>query len=127
MKIINAVSFNFSNVDENAWTLFLIGFTVVFVVLIIIYLIFDRLPHILKIDLKSMFEKKQKIKEPEINEKQNSNNEINQEVYVAIAMALALHLEDYHDEENMNLTINLKDRLNSQWNTKIQNIDYATF
>ncbi len=45
-------------------------------------------------------------------------------VYAAIAMALSLHFEDAHDDEPRVLSINLNERLNSQWNSKIQNVNF---
>ncbi|HNQ69486.1 MAG TPA: OadG family protein [Bacteroidales bacterium] len=119
MHIINAITFDFTRVDSNAITIFIIGFGVVFSALTIIYLFFAFFPKLLKVNLK----KKDKETVKSENKSLNIIDNAESEVFAAIAMALSLHFEDVHDEESMILTINLNERLNSQWNSKIQNID----
>ncbi|MDD3740479.1 MAG: OadG family protein [Bacteroidales bacterium] len=117
MYIINAITFDFARVDSSAITIFIIGFGVVFTALTIIYFCFLLIPKLLKVNLKK--------KEVENSEVKNEiiTNDSDSEIIAAIAMALSLHFEDIHDEESMILTINLNDRLNSQWSSKIQNIE----
>lgn len=118
MTIISDISFDLSRVDGNAFTIFIIGFGVVFAALLIIYLIFSALSKILKINIKkSNSGAKSNVSATEVK------TDVNSEIYAAIAMALSLHFEDTHDEESMVLTINLNDRLNSQWSSKIQNVN----
>ena len=62
------------------------------------------------------------VSEPSENNFNISADSVNKEVSAAIAMALALYLDNQHDEESLVLTMNLSDRLNTQWNNKIQNI-----
>lgn len=123
MGIINsicAITFDLSKVDSNALTIFLIGFGVVYVALIIIYLIFSLLPKVLSIKLK----KEKTHTEAKSTIKPDKGIKADDEVYAAIAMALSLHFEDAHDDEPMVMSINLNDRLNSQWNSKIQNVNF---
>lgn len=123
MGIINsicAITFDLSRVDANAITIFLIGFGVVYVALIIIYFIFNMLPKVLSIKLK----KDKVVKEQKHASPVEKTSKTDDEVYAAIAMALSLHFEDAHDDEPMILSINLNDRLNSQWNSKIQNVNF---
>ncbi len=119
LSIISAITFDVSKIDANAMTIFLIGFGIVFAALITIYLFFNFLPKLLNIKIK----KKEKGTSKTESVKEASNNTENQEVYAAIAMALHLNMEDMHDEESMVLTIDLQSIVNSQWNSKIQNIN----
>jgi glutaconyl-CoA/methylmalonyl-CoA decarboxylase subunit delta len=120
MNIINAITFDLSKVDGNAITIFLIGFGVVFTALITIYFIFSLLPKALSIK----FKKQKSQTEDKATIKPVKEIKADDEVYAAIAMALSLHFEDAHDDEPMVLSINLNDRLNSQWNSKIQNVNF---
>lgn len=120
MNIINAITFDLSKVDGNAITIFLIGFGVVFAALITIYFIFNLLPKVLGIKLK----KEKSVKVDNATIKPEKAIKADDEVYAAIAMALSLHFEDAHDDEPMVLSINLNERLNSQWNSKIQNVNF---
>lgn len=120
MNIISAITFDISKVDGNALTIFIIGFGIVFVVLLVIYLIFKMLPKVLSIKLKKNTSKD----ETKVISKLESGNITNEEDFVAIAMALSLHFEDLHDDESMILNINLEERMNSQWNSKIQNVNF---
>ncbi len=120
LSILNAISFDTSKIDANAVTVFIIGFSVVFGALISIYLFFYFLPKIVSFDGK----KKKKSESPKnkVSDITNQNNE-NSEVFTAIAMALHLHFEDMHDEESMILTMDIKDRVNTPWSSKIANIN----
>ncbi len=118
MNIINAITFDISKVDGNAVTIFLIGFGVVFFALLIIYLIFAYLPKLLNIKIKKKSDASPKT---EVLTTQTSSS-TDSEIFAAIAMALSLHFEDHHDEESMILTLDINDRINSPWNTKIQNV-----
>lgn len=120
MNIINAITFDLSKVDGNAITIFLIGFGVVFAALITIYFIFNLLPKVFGIKLK----KEKSVKVDNATIKPEKAIKADDEVYAAIAMALSLHFEDAHDDEPMVLSINLNERLNSQWNSKIQNVNF---
>ena len=115
MTILSAINFDFSRVDGNAVTIFIIGFSVVFSALIIIYLIFSVVPYLMKINIKKKSKPEVKAAEPVII--------TDGEVYAAIGMALILHSEDQHDDESMILTLNINDRLNSPWNSKLQNLN----
>ena len=118
MYIINAIVFDFSRVDSTAITIFIIGFGVVYAALTIIYSFFAIFPKLLKINLK----KKNKVDEKQMSKDILKSVEPDSEIYAAIAMALSIHFEDVHDEESMILTININERKNSQWNSKLQNI-----
>ena len=120
LSILSAITFDISKIDENAITIFIIGFGIVFAALISIYLFFNFLPKLLTLN----FKKKKKTTVAKTSGKsEKSESIVDDEVYAAIAMALHLHLEDQHDEESMVLTLDLARNINTQWNSKIQNIN----
>jgi Na+-transporting methylmalonyl-CoA/oxaloacetate decarboxylase gamma subunit len=120
LAILSAISFDVSKIDSNAITIFIIGFSVVFGALIGIYAFFYFLPKIFNFnnDKKKIAKTKK-----EIVVEDKSVNDENSEIFAAIAMALHLHFEDMHDEESMVLTMDIQERLNSQWSSKIININ----
>ncbi len=119
LTIINAITFDLSTLDANAMTIFAIGFGVVIIALVCIYLFFQNLPKLLNIKIGGKKESTAQVAEqPKSNETKS-----NDEVYAAIAMAMHLHFEDMHDEESLILTMDINERLNTQWNTNVQYIN----
>jgi Na+-transporting methylmalonyl-CoA/oxaloacetate decarboxylase gamma subunit len=124
LYILNSITFDLSRIDGNAWTIFLIGFGIVYAALIFIYLFFNNLPKFLNIKFKKEPKSESSATTSEAkSSKTETSNSIDKEVNAAIAMALSLYLDDQHDDEPLVLTINIQDRLNSQWSSKIQNIN----
>ncbi|MDD2387784.1 MAG: OadG family protein [Bacteroidales bacterium] len=123
LTILSAVSFDVSNIDANAMTLFIIGFSVVFGALIVIYLLFFFMPKIINFDNIGKGKKKKKNKKQKTEAEKTTEVTENSELYAAIAMALHLHFEDTHDLESMVLTMDIQDRVSSQWSSKIININ----
>ncbi len=121
LSILSAISFDTTKIDANAITVFIIGFSVVFGALISIYLFFNTLPKLINFNPKEKKVEK-KVKEKAVTVKEEIKTE-DSEVFAAIAMALHLHFEDMHDEESMILTMDIKNRVNTQWGTKIANIN----
>ena len=121
LSILSAISFDTTKIDANAITVFIIGFSVVFAALISIYLFFNTLPKLINFSPKEKKSEK-KVKEKSVAVKEEIKTE-DSEVFAAIAMALHLHFEDMHDEESMILTMDIKNRVNTQWGTKIANIN----
>jgi len=121
LTLLSAVSFDVSNIDANAMTLFIIGFSVVFGALIVIYLLFFFLPKVFNFD--AIGKPKEKKQKPEPKTEKSTEVTENSEIFAAIAMALHLHFEDAHDEESMVLTMDIQDRVSSQWSSKIININ----
>jgi Na+-transporting methylmalonyl-CoA/oxaloacetate decarboxylase gamma subunit len=121
LSILSAISFDTTKIDENAITVFIIGFSVVFAALISIYLFFYFLPKVINFTPKDKKPDKKSI-DKKVSPKENVKSE-DSEVITAIAMALHLHFEDMHDEESMILTMDIKNRVNTQWGTKIANIN----
>jgi Na+-transporting methylmalonyl-CoA/oxaloacetate decarboxylase gamma subunit len=121
LSLLSAISFDTSKIDANAITIFIIGFSIVFAALISIYLFFFFLPKIFNFDGKE--KKRSKKVKKTIESKGEEIKDENGEIIAAIAMALHLHFEDMHDEESMMLTMDIRDRVSSQWSSKIININ----
>ncbi len=111
-KILAAI--DFSAIDKTALLIVLVGISIVFLVLIAIYLFFRYiLPFFLKMALKRKARK---------HGKDNfSNNLMNvpADVSAAIGLALYLHLNEIHDEESNVMTIKRVSRTYSPWSSKL--------
>lgn len=128
--ILNSISFDFSALNPEAWTVFVVGWIVVFVSLIALSYIFRFMPNILGIKQKHkefvLKRKEQKAqKRNNGNEKEEENpwgDMITGELTAAISYALHLYFDELHDEEQRKLTVVHKSRKYSPWNSKIYNV-----
>lgn len=117
INLINSITFDFSAVNDYAWTIFITGYVIVFTALISLSLLFRYLPNLINI--------KKPVKKPKTEKVETSKSNVavseDNEVYAAIAMAINLNFESIHDEESMVLTINRDSAINSPWSLKIHN------
>jgi len=90
-----------------------IGYVVVFIALLLLYIIFFNLTKILQINVKKLLRREGKV--IEIKEDLSISGEVN----AAIAMALHLYYSEMHDKEDTVLTINQTSRTYSPWSSKI--------
>ncbi len=90
-----------------------IGYVVVFIALLLLYIIFFNLTKLLQINVKKLLRKEGKA--IEIKEDISISGEVN----AAIAMALHLYYSEMHDKEDTVLTINQTSRTYSPWSSKI--------
>ena len=90
-----------------------IGYVVVFVALLLLYLLFFNLTKVLQINVKRLLRREGKI--IEVKEDLSISGEVN----AAIAMALHLYYSEMHDKEDTVLTINQTSRTYSPWSSKI--------
>jgi glutaconyl-CoA/methylmalonyl-CoA decarboxylase subunit delta len=94
-----------------------IGYSVVFLSLFLLFLVFTIIPKFLTRNLRKKFQKEggeEKIA--------FAGNMIQGEVSAAIATAISLYLEELHDEETAILTIKKVGKSYSPWNSKIYNV-----
>ncbi len=103
----------FLKIDPWGIGMTVIGYVVVFVALLFLYIIFSNLTKVLNINVKR-FLKKSKVEIPK-----KENVEISGEVNAAIAMAIYLYYTEIHDKENTVLTIDKVSRNYSPWSSKI--------
>ena len=90
-----------------------IGYAVVFIALLLLYIIFFNLTKVLQINVKKLLRREGKV--IEIKEDLSVSGEVN----AAIAMALHLYYSEMHDKEDTVLTINQTSRTYSPWSSKI--------
>ncbi len=90
-----------------------IGYAVVFIALLLLYIIFFNLTKVLQINVKKLLRREGKV--IEIKEDLSISGEVN----AAIAMALHLYYSEMHDKEDTVLTINQTSRTYSPWSSKI--------
>jgi len=90
-----------------------IGYVVVFIALLLLYIIFYNLTKVLQVNVKKLLRKEGKA--IEIKEDMSISGEVN----AAIAMALHLFYSEMHDKEDTVLTINQTSRTYSPWSSKI--------
>lgn len=137
MDLINFISFDFAAIDRLAWTIFIVGWIIVFFVLITLSIIYRHLPKVTnrieeyrdklikaKKEKKSLKAEQEKLKAKEkIAKEEAKSGDSDDEIYVAISAALNLYLDDQHDEESYVLTIDRDSALYSPWSAKIYNIN----
>lgn len=90
-----------------------IGYVVVFIALLLLYILFFNLTKVLQINVKRILRREGKI----VQEKEDLS--ISGELNAAIAMALHLYYSEIHDKEDTVLTINQTSRTYSPWSSKI--------
>jgi len=111
--IIKRNSDLFLKLDPLGIGMTVIGYAVVFIALLLLYLLFFNVAKVLQINVKRLLRKEGKI----IEKKEDIS--ISGEVNAAIAMALHLYYSEMHDKEDTVLTINKTSRTYSPWSSKI--------
>jgi glutaconyl-CoA/methylmalonyl-CoA decarboxylase subunit delta len=117
MGILNSF-ISFDNLTNDHLIIVLVGYVVCFISLFILCLVFDNLPKILHLNVRSFFQSK-KNDTPEIKVKVA---ELTGEETAAISAAIFLFVADLHDEENRVLTIQKISRRYSPWSSKIYSV-----
>jgi Na+-transporting methylmalonyl-CoA/oxaloacetate decarboxylase gamma subunit len=110
---INKNSHIFQQLDPLGIGMTVIGYVVVFIALLFLYIIFFNITKILNLNVKRLLRKEGKV--DEIKEDESISGEVN----AAIAMALHLYYAEIHDDEKTVLTINKVSRTYSPWSSKI--------
>jgi Na+-transporting methylmalonyl-CoA/oxaloacetate decarboxylase gamma subunit len=124
MNILADTSFSLSNIHNDHILIFITGYTVVFLCLLFLSLVFKSLPSILRLRglIKSKLKKPGPASETEQNNAEAKNGSLTGEEAAAISMALHLFLNEMHDEENRILTITKISKRYSPWNSKIYSV-----
>ncbi len=108
---------DFSAINADAISVAVVGYSVVFLSLITLYLVFKNLPKLLSLALKRKQKRqgKEQIVAPH-------EEEIPGEVNAAIGMAIYLYFNELHDTEKTILTMKKVSKRYSPWNSKIYNV-----
>ncbi len=107
--------FDFAQIDGFSATVALVGYIVVFAALVLLYMVFYKMPSLLKFDLRGMLHTGRK--KPEVGA--DTDMRVTGEVNAAIGMALFLYLNEMHDEESGVITIKKISKRYSPWSSKI--------
>ncbi len=108
--------FDFDAINTFSLIVALVGYLVVFTVLILMFTIYNSLPKILNIKARQRRRKRGK-KECEPCE------DISGEVNAAVSMALHMYFNELHDEESDVMTIKKTSKRYSPWSSKIYGLN----
>jgi len=117
LNIILKLTFDFSAMFGSGITISIVGYTVVFVALVLLYIVFKQIPKFLDMQARRRMKREGKASLPQEEELQMEGD-----VNAAIAMALYLYFDELHDEEDMVLTMKRIQRRYSHWSSKIYNV-----
>lgn len=111
--IVNKNSHLFQQIDPWGIGMTVIGYVVVFLALLFLYVIFFNLTKILNLNLKRTLKREGKI------DADKEDLSVSGEVNAAIALAIYLYFSDLHDQEDAVLTISKVSKTYSPWSSKI--------
>ena len=103
----------FKQVDPFGLGMTVIGYAIVFIALLLLYIVFFNLTKLIQVKLRRVLRKEGTI------DKEKKDISVPGEVNAAIAMALHLYFQELHDEESAILTINRASKIYSPWSSKI--------
>ena len=115
-KVLQDVNISFSNLTSAEIVVTVLGYTIVFAALLLLFLFINNLSKILRSNIRSKFISKGSKKEI------GDEDIISGETAAAISMALYLNFEEVHDTENTILTIKKIQRTYSPWNSKFHGL-----
>ena len=95
----------------------IIGYTIVFLALVVLYYVFSNLSKIL------LYQKKRKLQKESKKEVKDEEIVVSGEVSAAIAMAIFL-CRDLHDDESDVITIKRVSKTYSPWSSKIYGVRF---
>lgn len=116
IQILSSISFNLSNISSDDGIIAIVGYTIVFFALLVLFFVFLTIPKIIKVNIRNKLIRQGKIKETEIN------GAITGDETAAIAMALSLYFNELHDDENTIITMKKISRRYSPWSSKIYGV-----
>lgn len=116
-SIICDVSFDFSLVDNEAFVVFIVGYSIVFLALVALYYVFNTIPKIIKIKLRNKLREEGRVECAE-----EADLDISGEVNAAISSALFMYFNEMHDEESGVLTVKRVSKRYSPWSSKIYSV-----
>lgn len=108
-----------AGVNSFAIIVAIVGYVTVFSALVLLYLIFNNIPKLYKLQLRKAMKKMGRKK----GEEEECCIEISGQTSAAISMALYLYFNDLHDDEDMVMTIKKVSKRYSPWNSKIYGLN----
>jgi len=107
-----------TNITNEHVTIALVGYLIVFTVLLSLVAVFTHLPKLLTLEARKRMRQKGHDLKPE-----HLNPHVSGEENAAIAMALHLFFSEIHDEESNVITIRKVSRSYSPWSSKIYGLN----
>ncbi len=111
--VVNKNSHLFQQIDPWGIGMTVIGYVVVFLALLFLYVIFYNLTKLLNLNLRRTLKREGRV------EAEKEDLSISGEVNAAIALALHLYFTEMHDQEDAVLTISKVSKTYSPWSSKI--------
>jgi len=105
--------FDLGNITQDSLVLTVLGYTIVFLALLFLFITFMNIAKLLKYSVRKKLEASGKIEED------TEEVSISGEVGAAISTALMLHFREVHDFENTIITIKKVQKPYSPWSSKI--------
>jgi len=119
MILCDQITFNFSNIDELAVIITVVGYIVVFAALVALVVVIGRIATLQNLFVRIRLRKRRKTTEP-------SNDlpvvSISADENAAICTALYLYFTELHDEEKYVMTVKKVSRTYSPWSSKIYGV-----
>lgn len=115
MGILNYV--NWDLVFGDGLIITVIGYLIVFIALLLLTIVFNFIPKILRMDFRAYQRKKEHARQ-----EQESKREIPGEVNAAIGTAIYLFLNEMHDVEDPVITIRKVSKSYTPWSSKIYGV-----
>ncbi|MCB9248828.1 MAG: OadG family protein [Ignavibacteriales bacterium] len=111
--VFSHLGFNLSNLGSSDVVLTVLGYSIVFLSLLLLYIVFFNLAKLLNLNLKKKLQKagKQTPADDDLG--------ISGETIAAISMAILLDFQEAHDFENTVITIKKVQSSYSPWNSKL--------
>jgi len=113
---MNPLQILLANSVDFGFTVAIVGFSIVFLSLTLLVIVFLRLPKLIKMK----FSIKRRDKTNEADEK--SDDQIEGNVTAAISLAMHLYFFEQHDEESNIVTIKKVKKAYSPWSSKIYGV-----
>ena len=102
--------------SQGGWTVAIVGYSIVFIALVLLVIVFVNLPKLLHLNLR-----KKLVREGRSGS-ETDDLSIEGGVNAAIAMALHMHLNQNHDDESNIITIKKVTKNYSPWSSKIYGV-----
>ncbi len=113
--ITASISFDLSNITNSAIITAIVGYLIVFSALVLLFFLFNNLPRLIRMNLKSRLKSKKGSTEQMKDDGFDTPGEVN----AAIGTALHLYFSELHDEESNVITMKKISRRYSPWSSKI--------
>jgi glutaconyl-CoA/methylmalonyl-CoA decarboxylase subunit delta len=111
------ITFDFGNIDSNAWVITVVGYLIVFCLLAAMVVLFTQFHRIQDYITRSRLKQKAGAEVPEKKEQKISGDE-----NAAICTALYLYFSELHDEEKYVMTVKKVSKTYSPWSSKIYGV-----